>query len=244
VLVTGATGRTGSLLYKRLVADGTFTVRAFVRDISKARKYLGCTKCDASEGIYEGNVSDSAALQVASRGATAVAIAVGVGGNATAKEMAAVEWHGVEKQVAALAQPANLAAVGGQPAGLRVVLCSSMGTTAPDPSPMEGGGVLFWKLNAEAFLLSSGLSVAIIKPGGLVDIPGSKTLLVGKDDALLGTKPPVVARDDVARVMLAALLHETKVMPLDLRLDLCSKQGPATTDLDALLESSKYPWQR
>ena len=38
------------------------------------------------------------------------------------------------------------------------VLLSSMETTNPHPNPFEGGAVLFWKLNAEAFLEASGIS--------------------------------------------------------------------------------------
>ena len=251
VLVTGATGRTGLHLYKLLVADGTYTVRAFVRDVKKARSLLGCHKCDQSEGIFVGNVSDDAALRAAAHGVQAVAIAVGVGGvNITKKEAEDVELFGVEKQAAALAQPDNLKAAGG-PGGLRVVLCSSMGTTMPNPPPMAGGSILFWKLNAEAYLAATGLSVAIVKPCGLLSTAGSKsTLLVGKNDDLFTTIPPVVAREDVARVMMAALTFDLPARdadappPLSLRFDLCSKHGAPTTDLHALLEQTKYPWQR
>ena len=247
VLITGATGRTGSSLYKQLVAEGNVTVRAFVRDVDKARKVLGCSKCDPSEGVFIGNVSDDAALRAATLGAHAVAIAVGASGSGSQKEIEAVEFIGVQKQAAALAQPSNLAAVGGRAAGLRVVLCSSMGTTDPKPSPMEGGSVLFWKLNAEAYLAASGLSVASVKPCGLLSTPGGQSeLLVGKDDALLHTMPPVVSRQDVARVMAAALAYEEPASgaPLNMRFDLCSKKGPATTDLHALLSQTLWPWQQ
>lgn len=59
---------------------------------------------------------------------------------------------------------------GTAPSTLKFVLCSSMGTTNPKPAPYEGGPILFWKLNAEAFLASSGLTSVIVKPGGLVTI--------------------------------------------------------------------------
>ena len=244
VLVTGATGRTGSHLYKRLVADGVYNVRAFVRDVAKARKELGCKKCDPSEGIFVGNVSDDSALRSAAHGTSAVAIAVGIGGNATQAETKAVEYTGVQKQVAALAQQSNVAAIGGL-AKLRVVLCSSMGTLDPSPPPYEGGSVLFWKLNAEAFIAASGLSFAVVKPCGLLSLPGGHAkLLVGHDDALLATTPPVVPRDDVARVMQAALSFPADGAPLGLRFDLCSKAGTPTTDLQALLKQSLYAWQQ
>jgi hypothetical protein len=48
VLVTGATGRTGSLLFLALQNAGIKT-RAFVRNITKAKEVLGCQACDKSE---------------------------------------------------------------------------------------------------------------------------------------------------------------------------------------------------
>ena len=95
--------------------------------------------------------------------------------------MKSVEFKGVENQVAALATKN----VPSSPHGLRVVFCSSMGTTSPNPPPFEGGPVLFWKLNAEAFLASSGIGSAIVKPCGLKDGAGGKSALgTGHDDQL------------------------------------------------------------
>lgn len=245
VLVTGATGRLGSLLYHRLRAathaDGAsaYTVRAFVRSVDKARSVLSCTKCDASEGIYIGEVNDTAALRVASLGAYAVAIAVGASPSDTPAQQKATEFTGVENQLAALAQTANLAAAGGA-AGLRVVLCSSMGTTSPPGSGY--GDILFWKLNAESFLAASGVPFAVVKPCGLVDTAGSNsTLLVGHDDTLLTTQPPLIARADVAALMEASL---ASAAPRILRFDVCSTPGAPPADLATLLAKAEYPWQQ
>ena len=98
----------------------------------------------------------------------------------------------VQNTVAALASQPNA-----DLSRMRVVFCSSMGTTQhdPPPPPREGGSLLFWKLQAEAFLLASGISSAVIKPCGLVNTPGGeRTLLVGHDDTLLSTSPPIVPR--------------------------------------------------
>ena len=217
-------------------------VRGFVRSLEKARKVLQCQKCDETEGIYIGNVSDVAALTHAAAGAQAVAIAVGVGGKSSTEEMKAVEFTGVENTVAALATSTNVAKAPGGVAGLRVVLCSSMGTTDPNPKPMEGGSVLFWKLNAEAMLASSGVPFVIVKPGGLLSLPGNhSTLLVGRDDALFDVSPPVVSRADVARVMGAALAYPGAP---SIRFDLVSKLGPPQQNLQALLFEAEYPWER
>ena len=69
VLITGATGRLGSLLYSEAVSKaGIGKVRAFVTNVTKARESLKCDKCDASEGIYAGNVTDRASLAAAMDG--------------------------------------------------------------------------------------------------------------------------------------------------------------------------------
>ena len=103
----------------------------------------------------------------------------------------------------------------------------------------------FWKLNAEAFLANSGLTTVVVKPGGLVDGPaGNATLVTGHDDSLLATvNPPIVTRADVAAVMVAAALHVAGGS-FPLRFGLVSKPGKPTSDLVALLEEAKWPWQQ
>ena len=63
VIVTGATGRTGKILYKYLKADPRVgEVRALVYgaaggspdDRKKAAAALGCSLCDSTEGVYYG----------------------------------------------------------------------------------------------------------------------------------------------------------------------------------------------
>lgn len=239
-LVSGATGRTGSLIYSSLAAaqaPGTAPVRALVRDLDTARSVLNCTACDASEGIYLGDVTDPATLVAALAGVTRLAIAVGAPGDSTSDEQASIEWRGVQNQVAAMALQADRPL-----AELRVALISSMGTTDPDPQPYMGGADLFWKLQAEAFLGTCGVPSYIVKPCGLSDDPGSaRTLLVGHDDDILDTRPPTVPRADVARTMVHALTAP-QCVAAGLRLDLCSTKGEATEDLDALFQAGRWSW--
>ena len=102
VLVTGATGRTGRLLYAQLKAQSDITeVRALVRSsanaTNKARAALNCTKCDASEGVFYGDVTIPSTLQEPMAGVDTLAIAVGVVSyNETL--IKAVEFTGVENQ--------------------------------------------------------------------------------------------------------------------------------------------------
>jgi hypothetical protein len=242
-LVVGADGRTGSLAYKALqTIVGADKVRASVYALdAEAKSRLGCNKCDASEGIYVSDVTQPKTLAEPMKGVTTVLCTVGAPGNATAKEQTAIEFTGVINQVRALAEAnTGLESL----AELRYVLCSSMGTTNPHPAPYEGGPVLFWKLNAEAFLGSTGITSVVVKPGGLVDGPaGNATLLTGHGDTLLTTvNPPIVSRADVAAVMVAAALHHDKSKG-NLRFDLVSKPGPAT-DLKQLIQAAVWPWQK
>jgi len=238
ILVTGATGRTGALLYHSLRTSGQVSVRALVRSLDKARRVLRCTQCNEREGIFVGNVNDTAALARAALGVRVVAVAVGVGASAGPSLEREVEYTGVQNQLAALTQIANREAAGGL-GGLRIVLCSSMGTSQPPPNL---GGILFWKLNAEAFVASAGVPFAILKPCGLLDTPGNQsTLLVGHDDSFFSIKPPVISRADVAAMMHAAVMQPTFSA---LRFDICSKPGPPPLSTSALLEQAALPWQR
>lgn len=248
VLVTGATGRTGSLLYNLLKQQGV-DVRALVRNATKAREVIGCSKCDASEGIFVGDVTDKASLAPAVKGATTLAVVTSAtpmcknssrpGPPDCSYPKGAypidIDFNGLKNQVEAFASES--------PKG-QVVLCSTMGTTNPNGflEKLGNGHIGFYKLNGEAFLMNSGLPFAIVKPCGLTDGPAKEAeLLVGHDDEI-SVNPPTVPRADVARVMAKAILEPEEAS--ELRFDLCSRAGPATTDLSKLLEAAKYPWQR
>uniref|UniRef100_A0A7S4FFT2 NAD(P)-binding domain-containing protein n=1 Tax=Eutreptiella gymnastica TaxID=73025 RepID=A0A7S4FFT2_9EUGL len=233
VLVTGATGRSGRLIYSELQQQGV-QVRGLVRDPAEAKKVLNCGKCGPAEGIFVGDVTKPDTLVGAVKGVDSVAIAVGTTGRASEEVTKNVEWLGVINQVRALAEANH-----NQP-DLFVALISSMGTTDPNPKPFAGGKVLFWKLQAEAFLSTSGIPMAIVKPCGLVDsLAPNRTLLVGHNDELQ-VSPPIIRRQDVARVVVQAILHRHS----GLRFDVCSKEGPRTTDLEALLQSARWSWQQ
>ena len=100
VLVTGATGRLGSLLYQQAKADARIgSVRAFVTNVTRARATLGCQKCDPSEGIYVGDVRNPLALNAAANGVDAVLVAVGASPSDTPAVAKAIEVDGVEVDV-------------------------------------------------------------------------------------------------------------------------------------------------
>jgi polyhydroxybutyrate depolymerase len=184
----------------------------------------------------DGGGQGSETLAESFRGVKTVLCAVGASPGMNATLQQAVEFTGVENQIAAL----TAGNPGVEPTELTFVLCSSMGTTDPTPKPYEGGPILFWKLNAEAFLGSCGVTAVVVKPGGLLDGPqGKSTLVVGHDDKLLASvSPPTVTRADVAAVMVAAAAERS-----NLRFGLVSKPGPPG-DMHALLQSARWPWDR
>ncbi len=58
-------------------------VRALIRNVTNAREVLKCDKCDASEGIFLGDVTNTTTLLPAALGADSLAIAVGTGQGAS-----------------------------------------------------------------------------------------------------------------------------------------------------------------
>jgi len=233
VLITGAAGRTGSRLYHALKTQGV-DVRAFVRDAENAREILGCDLCDETEGIHVGDVTEPATLAKAfAHGPiSTLAITVGVSPYVSRETQRAVEFDGVVNSVRAL----------GENGGGRVVLCSSMGSTETPP-PAWSGDIMFWKLNAEAFLESSGIRAVVVKPCGLtVESGGSSELFVGHHDE--PSPYHSMSRDDLASVMARAVLATEEEISSNLRFDLCSKPGPPTLDFKGLMESAKWEWQK
>lgn len=240
VLITGATGRTGALLYRSL--KQSVDVRALVRDTEKARTVLDCGACGEAEEIYLGDVTSSATLRTAFHGVTRLVI---LSASVPLKAENGtyyypeggfpldVDYLGTKNQVVAAME-----------AGVKqILMVSSMGTTEPDSflDQLGGGHALFYKLNGEAVVMSSNIPFTIVKPSGLLGEEvsgGERELLAGHDDALLKSKLNNIPRADVARVLVAALeMHE---LSTSLRFDLSSDPNrPATNDFKQLFHSAR-----
>lgn len=235
VLVTGATGRTGSLLFKALKGyQSNLFVRALVRNLTEAKERLGCSKCDESEGIFVGDVTNSSSLSAAFDGVSKLAIAVGVYGTEAEAVVKAVEWQDVKNQVETFLSSGV--------SNKRIALISTMGTTTP---PTSGNKVMFYKLLAESYLASAGVPFSIVKPCGLSnDAGGERLLMAGHDDSESWFSQGfyMIPRADVANVTAMALLHA----PADaMRFDLCAKgAGSGSSDFPRLLQDALLPWQR
>jgi uncharacterized protein YbjT (DUF2867 family) len=213
VLVTGATGRTGSLVLEKLhQQEDEFEAIGFARSRAKAQKRFGST-----EGFFFGDIQDRGSLERAIKGCQALVIltsavpkmkAPPAPGERPEFEFAVggmpeeVDWLGQKNQIDAAKQ-----------AGVeQVVLVGSMGgTNGNHPLNRIGNGnILIWKRKAEQYLIDSRIDYTIIRAGGLLDAPGGvRELIVGKHDTLL-TNPPKgiptsIPRADLAEVVKRAL---------------------------------------
>jgi NAD(P)-dependent dehydrogenase (short-subunit alcohol dehydrogenase family) len=142
VVITGASGRTGSIIYGMLKQRGV-DVRGFVRNATKAKEVLKCNKCDESEGIYVGDITKPASLVGVMDDASALVITTGavpvcsrydtpnwwdapncyfLPGNTPAE----IDWLGGKNQVYAFGNGYQHESIPG-----RIFLVSEMGMTDP-----------------------------------------------------------------------------------------------------------------
>merc|ERR1712224_726011 len=150
-----------------------------------------------------------------------------------------IDWIGTREQVRAFASaPGNLESK-------QLLFVSSGDTTVPDNflDKLGNGQSLFYKLNAEASIMSSGLPFTIVKPCGLGDkAAGKNKLIVGHDDQLPYTIDHTIQRDDLARILVEAV--RAPKMSVGLRFDVCSQFfGAPTTDIvNDVLKAARLPW--
>lgn len=245
VLVTGAGGRTGRIVFEKLKA-GEFVARGLVRT-AESKAALG-----NDDGLFVGDITSPETLAPAFAGIDGLIILTSAvpkpkpgfdpasGGRpefyfVEGGSPEEVDWLGQKAQIDA-AMSAKVK---------HVVLVGSMGGT-DEANPLNSlgdGKILIWKRKAEQYLADSGVAYTIIRAGGLQDTGGGvRELLVGKDDELLQTQTRTIARADVAETAIQALLIEDAKGKA---FDLASKpegEGVPTTDFNAIFAgvSSKF----
>lgn len=193
VLVAGASGGTGRRILERL-APTDYHVRALTRSC----RTVETLEALGADEVVVGDLLDPADAADAVRGCDAVLCAVGTSpGLADLLGEEVVDGAGVVNLVnAAVAADVET-----------FVLESSLGVgDSRDKAPL-GLRLVLWryltaKNRAEAWLRSSGLTYTIFRPGRLTDDPASEEVLVGEGGA---TVAGAISRDDVARLMVAAL---------------------------------------
>jgi hypothetical protein len=260
ITVTGATGHTGSLVYLSLKKQGQ-TVRGLVQNVTLARQRLGCNKCDASEGIYVGDITQPASLSAAMTDADTLVITTGPGYHCLipsayvgckyypGADPETISWHGVANQVTAFAN-----STGPSLSSRHVVLISNDLTTVPvnflDTSVKLSNGKdgygCFYALQGEIYTVESGIPYTVIKPNGLNDGDGSvQELVVAHDDAGWKPKDPnyeFITRSDLARLLVYAALNPDKTAGL--RFDVTAKKDgkTPTSDVAEVFDKAMRPW--
>lgn len=222
VLVTGAGGRTGQIVYNKLKErSGQYVARGLVRSEESKQKIGG------ADDVFIGDIRDTDSLTPAIQGIDALIILTsavplmkpGFDPTKGGRPEFYFEEGAFPEQVDWLGQKNQIDAA--KAAGVKqIVLVGSMGGTNPNHplNSLGNGNILVWKRKAEQYLADSGVPYTIIRAGGLQDKEGGlRELLVGKDDELLQTDTKTVPRADVAEVCIQALqFEEAKKKAFDL----------------------------
>ena len=190
VVVAGATGGTGRLVVKHLIAEG-YEVRAMVRSLKKGKQVLG-----EDIAMVQADVTEPSTLPPLLTGADFVISAIGVSGKGEARPEN-VDYGGS----VALIDASKSARI------KKFIMVTSGGVTWwTHPINWFSGGVLKWKRKAELYLRVSGLTHVIVRPnGGLNDKPGNlKKIIFTQNDGF----PSSISREDVAIVCVKALVHK------------------------------------
>ena len=202
IIVTGATGRTGSLVLKKLRASSDeFEAIGFARSQTKAEEIFGTT-----EDFCFGDIKNKSELEQAFQGCDGLVIltssmlkikAPPPPGERpeyvfeTGEMPEQIDYQGQKNQIDAAKK-----------AGIKqIVSVGSMGGTQENHflNQIGNGKLLIWKRKAEEYLINSGIAYTIIHPGGLIDQPGGyREFIVGKADNLLLHSPTSIPREDVA----------------------------------------------
>jgi uncharacterized protein YbjT (DUF2867 family) len=246
-LVTGATGKTGSIVLEKLRSlPDEFQAIGLARSLSKVREMFGSTK-----GFVIGDIKDRSILESAMEGCDALVILTSAIPKMIAPPIAGerpqfeFEADGMPEQVDYYGQKNQIDAARSTKVK-HIVLVGSMGGTNPNHSlnSIGNGNILIWKRKAEQYLIDSGIDYTIIRAGGLLDKAGEvRELLVGKDDELLNNPPDgiptSIPRADVAAVVVNAIAQANA---RNKALDLISKPEDApgavvTTDFASLFAS-------
>jgi len=237
ILVTGATGRTGSIVLNKLRQKIDFNTFGFARSEDKAKELFGST-----EGFYFGDIREKKTLEPALKNCRALIIVTsavpqmkappqeGKRPEFTYSENATPEIIDYQGQV-------NQIDLAKQAGVDQIILMGSMGGTNENHplNKLGNGNILIWKRKAEQYLIDSGIDYTIIRAGGLLNEPGGqRKLLVGKNDTLLDRESPTIPREDVAELIVQALsVPEARNKALDVVSEEAS-QGKGTSDFTAL----------
>jgi len=217
VLVVGSTGSIGNLVVGEAVRRG-YVVRALVRTQSKARRF------PAQVEVIPGDVTRPETLNVAVAGVDAIVFTLGSDGKGKVGAET-VDYGGVRN---------ILRALGSQKP--RIALMTSIGVTNREGSYNRSTEAHDWKRRSERLVRASGLPYTIVRPGWFdYNRPDEHQLVLLQGDTRHAGDPSdgVIARSQIAEILVHSLGSD---LALRKTFELVATKGPASKDLDALLE--------
>ncbi|MED2971073.1 SDR family oxidoreductase [Fictibacillus sp. B-59209] len=189
VFLVGANGQIGRKLVELLGSSSEHSVRAMIRNPEQANELekLGAETVVAN---LEGSVSE---LAEAVKGSDAIIFSAGSGGSTGSDKTLLVDLDGAAKMVEAAEQ-----------AGVdRFVMVSALQAHNRENWNEKLRPYYVAKHYADKILESSSLNYTIVRPGGLLNEPGT-----GKVEASENLGRASIPREDVAQTVLAALTEE------------------------------------
>lgn len=188
VFVAGATGQTGRRIVREL-CDRTIAVSALVRDINKAKDVL-----PSSVELIMGDVLNPDSFSAALSNCDIIICATGATPSLDPTAFYKVDYEGSKKLID-LAKENSVK---------RFIFVTSLCVSKFFHPLNLFGLVLFWKKQAENYLINSGLNYTIVRPGGLKNEDFEYPIVVGKADTLFEGSIP---RTRVAQVCVESIFY-------------------------------------
>lgn len=187
VFVVGANGQIGKQLVHLIHKSDEFTVRAMVRKEEQKEAF----EKDGIEAVLadlEGTVEH---IAEAAKGCDAIVFSAGSGGHTGADKTLLVDLDGAVKTIEAAEQ-----------LGIdRFVMVSAFQANNRENWNKKIRHYYVAKHYADRILMDSNLNYTIVKPGGLLNEPGTGKISIGENMQERATIP----REDVARVLFEVL---------------------------------------
>lgn len=189
VLVVGANGQIGRHLVNLLHESSEHSVRAMVRK-AEQHDYFNSLGVETALASLEGSVENIAET---AKGCEAVVFTAGSGGHTGPEKTLLIDLDGAVKTVEA-AEKAGIK---------RFVMVSALQAHRREHWNEKIKPYYVAKHYADRALLQSSLTYTIIRPGGLLNEPGT-----GKISAAENLERGSIPREDVARIIFASLTEE------------------------------------
>ena len=190
VLVIGANGKIGKQLVKLLSESGEHRATAMIRDEKQKPDF----EIMGAMTVVADLEDRTETIALAMEGMDAVVFTAGSGGHTGPDKTLLIDLDGAAKSVEAARQTG----VG------RFLMVSAIGADDRERWSDQIKPYYVAKHHADKILLASGLDYTIVRPGLLLDKPGT-----GRISAAEHLEPGGVPREDIARVLYEALGTET-----------------------------------